>query len=250
MPAPRSLSLVLPAFNEAANLPEGLAAAQVALAGLDWEVVVVDDGSADGTAEVVAAVAAAEPRVRLVRHPRNRGYGAALRSGFQAATRPWVMFTDADLQFDLREVHRLLDAAERYDIVAGYRADRQDPLNRRVNAWAWGQLVNASFDLDVRDVNCAFKLFRREVLELPLRSDGAFVNTELLARARAAGYRIRQVPVSHFPRQRGVQTGAQPRVVLRAFAELGRLYGELTALRAPAQVQAWARELRTAAASR
>ena len=251
-----SLSLVLPAFNEAQNLPEGLAAAREVFgreAGgrFDWEVVVVDDGSADETAAVVEAVAAAEPRVRLVRHDQNRGYGAALRSGFDAASKHWVMFTDADLQFDLGEIGRLLAHTQRYEIIAGYRSPRRDPWNRRANAWAWGRLVNSVFDLGVRDVNCAFKLFRRDVLHgVRIRSNGAFVNTEILARARAAGFRIKEVPVSHFPRRHGVQTGAHPKVVIRAFGELARLYGELASLSGPARVETWARELRTGLAAR
>lgn len=248
-----SLSLVLPAYNEAANLPAGLEQARDVFdrARLDWEVVVVDDGSVDGTAAVVEQFSAVDPRVRLVRHPRNLGYGAALRTGFASSAKGWVMFTDADLQFDLAEVDRLLAHCAHYDIVAGYRAERRDPLNRRVNAWAWGRLVNSAFDLAVRDVNCAFKVFRRDVVQgVHIRSHGAFVNTEILARARAAGFRIKEVPVSHFPRQHGVQTGAHPKVVLRAFGELARLYGELTALRAPAKVETWARELRTGLAAR
>lgn len=225
-----ALTLVLPAYNEARNLETGLPDAIAALesTGRSFEIVVVDDGSADATAQVVRELAAREPRVRLVQHAQNAGYGAALRSGFGAAQGRFVMFTDADFQFDLAEVGRLLVHAGRFDIVAGYRAPRRDPWNRRLNAWAWGRLVNATFDLRIRDVNCAFKLFRREVLEaVDLRSDGAFVNTELLARARSRGWRIHQVPVSHYQRQAGVQTGAQPRVVAKAFVELAQLYGDL-----------------------
>jgi len=225
-----ALSLVLPAYNEEQNLLRGLPLAVEALerTGRTFEIVVVDDGSADTTAQVVQAAAQADPRIRLVAHVQNAGYGAALRSGFQAARGRSVMFTDADLQFDLGEVGRLLAHADEFDIVAGYRAPRRDPWNRRLNAWAWGRLVNATFDLRIRDVNCAFKLFRREVLEgVDLRSDGAFVNTELLARARSRGWRIHQVPVSHYKRQEGVQTGAHPKVVAKAFVELAQLYGDL-----------------------
>ena len=225
-----ALSLVLPAYNEARNLERGLPDAVAALeqTGQTFEIVVVDDGSADDTIQVVRALALAEARIRLVEHATNAGYGAALRSGFSAARGRRVMFTDADFQFDLTEVDRLLAHAETYDIVAGYRAHRRDPWNRRLNAWAWGRLVNATFDLRIRDVNCAFKLFRREVLEgVELQSDGAFVNTELLARARSRGWRIHQVPVSHFERQQGVQTGAHPKVIAKAFVELAQLYGDL-----------------------
>jgi glycosyltransferase involved in cell wall biosynthesis len=225
-----SLSVVLPAYNEADNIDEAIEGAVNALRPLvrDWEVVVVDDGSADDTAGRVAAWSVREPGVRLVKHPRNRGYGAALRSGFRAARMDHVFFTDSDLQFDLAELALLLPHTRRYDIVAGFRHDRQDPWNRRLNAWAWGRLVDAVFDVGVRDVNCAFKVFRREVLDrVVIRSDGAFVNTEILAKARARGYRVRQVPVTHYPRTLGEQTGARPRVVARAFLELGMLYGDL-----------------------
>lgn len=225
-----SLSIVLPAFNESANVAEAVGGAVSALGALvrDWEVVVVDDGSSDDTAARVEDWSERESRVRLVRHSRNRGYGAALRSGFRAARKDHVFFTDSDLQFDLGELGLLLPHTRRFDIVAGYRQQRQDPWNRRLNAWAWGRLVDTVFDVGVRDVNCAFKVFRREVLDrISIRSDGAFVNTEILAKARAQGYSVRQVPVTHFPRTLGEQTGARPRVVARAFLELGLLYGDV-----------------------
>lgn len=234
-----SLSVVLPAFNEADNIDEAIEGAVRALRSLvrEWEVVVVDDGSADDTSARVAAWGSREPGVRLVQHPRNRGYGAALRSGFRAARMDHVFFTDSDLQFDLSELALLLPHTLRYDIVAGFRHDRQDPWNRRLNAWAWGRLVDAVFDVGVRDVNCAFKVFRREVLDrVAIRSDGAFVNTEILAKARAHGYRVRQVPVTHYPRTLGSQTGARPRVVVRAFLDLGLLYGDLRGVEQPASV--------------
>lgn len=225
-----SLSFVLPAYNEAENIEAAVKQASRALAALvsagllvDWEVVVVDDGSSDRTAEVVSALY--DPSVRLVQHSVNRGYGAALRTGFEAATMDLIFFTDADLQFDAMEIDRLLPWIERYDIVAGYRSPRQDPWVRRANAAAWGLALYGAFGLNVEDVNCAFKLFRRGVLDgLPIDSDGAFVNAEILLRAKRRGYTIKQVPVSHYARPAGVQTGAQPRVVLRAFRELARFY--------------------------
>jgi glycosyltransferase involved in cell wall biosynthesis len=231
-----SLSVVLPAWNEGDNIGDAIDGAVRALERLcrRYEVVVVDDGSTDDTAALVGAWSARNSSVRLVKHPRNLGYGAALRSGFRAARMDHVFFTDADLQFDLSELALLLPHTRRHDIVCGYRHARQDPWNRRLNAWAWGRLVDAVFDVNVRDVNCAFKVFRREVLNhCVIRSDGAFVNAELLARARARGYSMLQIPVSHFPRTLGVQTGAKPRVVARAFLELGMLYGELRFLEEP-----------------
>ncbi len=225
-----ALSLVFPAFNEADNLPVLLETAIKTgdALGLDFEIVVVDDGSRDQSAAVLAAWCARDKRIRTVHHAANRGYGAALRSGLRAAQGELVFFSDADLQFDLAEIQNLLIHAEDFDIVAGFRAPRQDPWTRRGIAWIWGVLIQSLFDLRVRDIDCAFKIFRREVLDtIPIDSIGAFVNTEILARARAANFRIKQIPVSHRARIQGRQSGAHPRVILRALIELAKLYAEL-----------------------
>jgi glycosyltransferase involved in cell wall biosynthesis len=235
MAAPE-LSLVFPVFDEEDNVGPLLDSA-VALGrrlGRSFEIVVVDDGSRDESAGRIAEARALHPEIRAVHHPSNRGYGAALRSGLREARGGLVFFSDADLQFDLDEVERLLAHTGSFDIVAGYRAPRRDPWGRRVLAWGWGTLANALFALDVRDIDCAFKLFRREVLDaIPIASLGAFINTEMLVRARAAGFRIRQVPVTHRPRRAGRPTGASPRVIARAFLELVTLYRELRTVRAP-----------------
>ena len=224
------LSFVLPAYNEAANVQESVRQGRLALERLveigaigGWEIVVVDDGSVDGTGGLVEALG--DERVRLVQHPVNRGYGAALRSGFDAARCSLVFFTDADLQFDAGEIDRLLPWINQYDIVCGYRSTRKDPWVRRANAAAWGMALYGAFGLDVEDVNCAFKLFRRDVLsDMEIESNGAFVNAEILIKSIQRGHSIKQVPVSHFARLAGEQTGADPRVVLRAFKELARFY--------------------------
>lgn len=232
---PLSISIVLPAFNEAENIATSVQRARDVLSqrDADFEVIVVDDGSSDATRAIVDAMAREDKRVRCLHHPRNRGYGAALRTGLLAGVKDLVFFTDADLQFDLGEIDRLLDHAQHYDIIAGYRANRRDPLPRKVNAWAWGQLVDVLFDLRVRDIDCAFKVFHRRVLEaIDIRSVGAFVNSEILVRARAAGFTVKQVPVTHFARVAGEQTGANPKVIAKAFWELARLYRELNALEA------------------
>jgi glycosyltransferase involved in cell wall biosynthesis len=233
MPAP-DLSLVFPVFDEEDNVGPLLASA-VALGrrlGRSFEIIVVDDGSRDASGARIATARALHPEIRAVEHAANRGYGAALRSGLAEARGALVFFSDADLQFDLAEIERLLAHAGAFDIVAGYRERRRDPWGRRALAFGWGRLVNALFDLGVRDIDCAFKLFRREVLDaVPLASLGAFINTELLVRARAAGFRIRQVPVTHQPRRAGRATGASPRVILRALLELATMYRGLRAAR-------------------
>jgi glycosyltransferase involved in cell wall biosynthesis len=224
------LSTVLPAHNEAGNISRCVDAAEAALRFLvasgeldAWEIVVVDDGSTDDTAQVIRDRGQAE--VRLVQHSSNAGYGAALRTGFQAARGDLVFFTDADLQFDAFELARLMPLARDHDIVMGYRSPRQDPWMRRANAWAWGRTLNSVFGLDVQDVNCAFKLFHRRVLEaISIESEGAFINAEILLKAKRLGFRMCQVPVSHFARTDGSQSGADPRVVMRAFVELARFY--------------------------
>ena len=232
-----ALSLVFPVCDEERNLGHLLDQA-LALAprlAADFEIVVVDDGSRDQSAAIAAARGTGEPRLRLVRHASNRGYGAALRSGLREARGELVFFSDADLQFDLEELATLLAHARDFDVVAGYRRPRRDPWGRRLLAAVWGALVRRLFGLRVRDIDCAFKVFRRHVLaEIPIASVGAFVNTEILARAARAGFRIHEVPVTHRRRRHGRQSGARPRVILRALVELATLFRELRSPRGAA----------------
>ena len=224
------LSIIYPVFDEARNMAPLLEQTQKWAPRIvsSFEVIVVDDGSSDGSAEAVERARAGDPQIRVVQHEQNQGYGAALRSGLRAARGRLIFFTDADLQFDLRELEGLLTHAERFDVVAGYRVRRQDPWPRRALAFGWGTIVRAVFGLRVRDIDCAFKLFRREVIDtIAIESIGAFVNTEILLRAERYGFRIHQVPVSHHPRRHGRQSGARPRVILRALLELARFRREL-----------------------
>lgn len=227
------LSVVLPCFNEELNVSEAVRSASAAAARCAhaWEIIVVDDGSSDETATIAGLLVEADPHVRLVIHAHNRGYGDALRSGIDAARMPWVFITDADLQFDLGELEDLLPASERADLLVGWRIQRQDPVNRRLNAAAWNALMRLVFDLPVRDVDCAFKLARRSLLQdCRLTSSGAMISTELLVKCLAAGARLEEFGVHHRPRTAGRQSGASPRVVLRAFRELAALRRSLQQL--------------------
>jgi glycosyltransferase involved in cell wall biosynthesis len=214
----------MPAYNEEANVEpmvhEVLQAVQPVAS--DLEIIVVDDGSRDRTADKVRALEAQYPGiVRLVQHPRNQGYGAALYTGFLSAKKDWVFLTDCDRQFDVREITKLLPYTDRADLVIGYRAKRQDPFHRRLNGWGWNFVVALFFGYTARDVDCAFKLFKREVLdEFHILSRGATLSAEFLIRSRRAGCKIVEVPVTHLPRTAGSPTGARLHVILRAFREL------------------------------
>jgi glycosyltransferase involved in cell wall biosynthesis len=220
------VSVVLPARNEAGNLADLLPVCLRVFAARfpDYELLVVDDGSADDTAELVRQFGRDNPRVRLLRHPQTRGYGAALRSGFAAARHPLIFFTDADGQFDPAEVDRLLPHLAQSEVVAGYRAPRQDPWLRRMYGRLFSALCRWRFDIRLRDVNCAFKLFRRSVLEgIELSCSGALINAELLLAARRRGVIPLEVPVTHFPRRRGKPSGGSAAVIWRAMREFWEL---------------------------
>ena len=222
----RSISIFFPCHNEAAVIEEVVSRALSVLKDLasDYEVIVVNDGSRDATGSIADRLAAANPKVRVVHHPANRGYGAALQSGIAACSKDLIFFTDGDGQFDLAELKYLLPLIDSHDIVIGYRLNRQEGIVRRFNGWAWTRLVCFLFSLRVRDIDCAFKLFHRRVFDdMTLRSGGALISTEILARTARKGCSIAQVGVHHFPRRSGQATGAKPAVILRAFRELFRL---------------------------
>lgn len=227
-----NISVFFPAYNEADNL-ERLTKRTVDILlqlAAEWEVIIVDDGSRDHTPEVARRLTETLPGVKYLRHEQNQGYGGAVKTGLKTAKLDWIFFTDGDGQFDTNELALLLPATARADFIAGYRLRRQDNFLRSLNAFAWGTLVRTLFGLHgkVRDIDCAFKLFRRRVVdETEFRASGAMISTELLVRAKKLGYRFAEVGVHHYPRTAGQQTGANIKVIARAFKELFRLYQEL-----------------------
>ena len=220
------LSVFFPAKDEAENVEAVVRDALRILPGVTerFDVTVVDDGSTDGTGEIADRLAAADPRVRVIHHHTSRGYGGAVRSGLLAASEPYVFYTDGDQQFDLADLPRLIARTGDSDVVVGYRQKRMDPWRRLVVAWVYNRLIRAMFGVGVRDVDCAYKLFRREVFSrVPLarvHSNGAFFSPELLITLRAAGIRITEVGVPHYPRTKGAPKGAPPIVILRAIRDL------------------------------
>jgi glycosyltransferase involved in cell wall biosynthesis len=225
-----SISVFFPCFNERENISPTVEKALAVLEKLsmDFEVIIVDDGSSDGTEQIADELSERDDRIKVVHHPRNLGYGAALQSGFAAAKKELVFYTDGDGQFDISEMPPLLPLMEQYDVVSCFRLNRQDSLVRKINGWCWTKLVCLLFGLKIRDIDCAFKLYKRKIFEgLSLSSTGALIDTEVLARASGKGYLITQKGVHHYPRTAGSQTGADLRVIIRAFRELFMLYDKI-----------------------
>jgi glycosyltransferase involved in cell wall biosynthesis len=237
------ISIVLPARNEVANIG---AAVEKCLAVAErlsprHEVIVVDDGSNDGTGQAVESIARVNyPRVRLVTHEVNLGYGAALRTGFRHSRFGLVFFTDSDNQFDVSELEYFIPMMADHDLVTGFRVYRYDPVLRSILSWLYNRLVGVLFGLRVRDVDCAFKLMRRELVQkVTIECNNFFVNTELLAKARRWNFRIAEKGVRHYPRTAGetsVRASDIPRTLATVFSMWRRIYfptrGEMDRLRA------------------
>jgi glycosyltransferase involved in cell wall biosynthesis len=192
------------------------------------EIVVVDDGSRDRTGQIADRLAAANPNIKVVHHPINRGYGAAVISGIRACTQPWAVLCDGDGQFEASDIARLAAKVPDYDVVVGRRTHRADPLMRRVNGKAWTLLMRLLLGIRIRDIDCGLKIFRRDLLEgLDLQAKGAMISAELMAQLVGRGANICEIDVRHLPRLVGEQSGASMKVILRAFKELILLYKRL-----------------------
>lgn len=217
------LSVFFPAYNEEKNIKQVVTEAIKILEKIasKFEIIVIDDGSTDKTGAIVKRLITKEKRISLVTHTPNRGYGAALKSGFAHSQYPWIAYTDADGQFDFKEIKKFIAKRNEADLIIGYRLVRRDPASRRLIAkllQLWNFLF---FGLWVRDVDCGFKLIKKEVIDKigNLATEGGMIETELLVRAKRAGFKIMEVPVHHYRRPAGRQTGADPKVILKAIKE-------------------------------
>lgn len=228
-----TISLVVPMFNEEENIAHAI---QVATAALEThagghEIIVVDDASTDRSPEIVEELGRFDERVRLLRHETNKKLGATLRTGFAAARMDLVLYMDADLPFDPHDIGRALRAMEltRADMIAAYRNDRTgEGLRRAVLSYLYNALIGLIFGFPHRDVNFAFKLMKRSVLErVELRSEGSLISAELLVKARNLGFQVQQIGLDYFPRTRGESTLARPGVIITILRELMRLQGEM-----------------------
>lgn len=231
MRADISLSVVLPAHNEEENIENTVNDCVSYLTGKvgAFEVIVVNDGSKDNTRSIVESMSSANPSVILVNHEVNRGYGGALLSGFEKASLGYIFFMDSDGQFDISDLDRMLPSVNEGDVLIGYREDRADSSIRSLNAWMYAKYVQLMFGLNVTDMDCAFKVFPTKAYHAvrPIVSGGAFFTAEFLIKLKKSGYKLREFPVRHFPRQFGEQSGANIKVILRMFKESWKLRNEL-----------------------
>jgi len=227
---PGSISVFFPAHNEKDNigpLTEKTVRVLDSM-GLDYEVLIINDGSTDGTREVANELAARYERVQAIHHEVNQGYGGAVWTGIRSSTKELIFFTDGDGQFDIGELKDFYEALDAHDAVLGYRIKRQDPFHRIVFAKCWGTLIWVLFGFRLRDLDCAFKLIRRELLtDIEPECGGAMVTVELIAKLSAKGFRYIEKGTHHYPRLAGEQSGGSPKVILRAFKELFSTYGLL-----------------------
>lgn len=226
-----SLSVVLPAHNEEENITNTVSDCISYLASNfpEYEIVVVNDGSRDRTREMVEELSRQNPAVVLVNHEVNKGYGSALRSGFDKASMDYVFFMDSDGQFDITDLDRLMPHIGGKNVVIGYRENRADSFVRSLNAWMYGLYIRFMFGLAVKDMDCAFKIFPTEAYHKvrPIKAGGALFSAEFLIKLKRTGYMFKEVPVRHFPRKFGSQSGANLKVILRMFRESWKLRNEL-----------------------
>lgn len=218
-----SLSVILPAYNEEELITNTISTVMSFLITWmqDFEVIVVNDGSKDRTGEIITGLSAYDRRIRLINHSTNKGYGAALVTGFESVTKELAFFMDSDGQFDIRDLARFFPLIGEYDAVLGYRIARQDTWMRKLNARGWKQLVRFIFGVHVHDIDCAFKLFRADFFRTyRLETRGAMINAEILYKLARAGYTYTEVGVQHLPRKAGKATGAKLSVILRAICEM------------------------------
>lgn len=222
-----SLSAFFPCFNEEANVARMVAHFEEALPKLakEYEILIINDGSTDKTGQIADQLAAKHSHVRVIHHPKNLGYGASLRSGFKHAQLDWIFFTDGDMQFDVNQLADFLPYTDEYNVIIGYRKRRAEGSVRAMNANIFKLYINLLFRLHVKDIDCAFKLLRRDIVQsLHLQSTGAFTSAEMLYRLKKMGQKFYQIPVDHFPRKYGTPTGNNPKVVVKAGLEAFSVY--------------------------
>jgi len=227
----KELTVFFPAYNEEANITSTVLKTLDVLPSVadKWELLIINDGSKDGTAKVIDKLAKAHKNVRAIHHEMNRGYGAALKTGFYNAQYQWISFTDSDGQFDFGEITHFIQTQSETnaDLVVGYYKKRQVSTFKILTSKMWEAAVFVLFGLKLHDIDCGFKLIRKEVIDTipPLESErGAFISSEFLIKARQSKFKIVEIPVTHYPRTEGVGTGRNINVIIQSFVDLGKLW--------------------------
>ncbi|OGE72423.1 hypothetical protein A3H40_04225 [Candidatus Daviesbacteria bacterium RIFCSPLOWO2_02_FULL_38_15] len=228
----KDLSVFFPCVNEEGNIENTVQKATRVLEKLNinYEIIIVNDGSSDNTGVVANRLTKGNRRIRVIHHPKNLGYGEALKSGLYNSRYDTIVYTDGDGQFDFAQVTRFLEKLDGVDLIIGYRIKRQDPIHRILFAKGWTLTLWTFFGLTLKDVDCGFKMIKRKALEkIPhLESQrGAMINAELAIKTKKAGFIIEQVGVDHFPRLKGKSTGANIKVILKSYLDLIRLWWKL-----------------------
>lgn len=222
-----SLSVFFPCFNEAQNIPElvGQSLQLIPQVAQKFELIIVNDGSTDNTKKISKQLVEQYSQVRLVSHRENRGYGAALQTGFKKSQYDWIFFTDGDLQFNIKELKKFIKYTDKYQAIIGYRTKRAEGTIRAFNARLFKLYIDSLFRVHVKDIDCAFKLFRAEKIKsIKLFSTGAFVSAEFLYKLKKQGVAFKQVAVKHYPRKFGEPTGANPKVIIKGVMDALKLY--------------------------
>lgn len=223
-----SLSVFFPAHNEAGNiggLTEKTYSVLKECGFTDFEIIIVNDGSTDGTREIADELARKYPQVKAIHHEVNKGYGGAVWTGIRSCKKDYMFFTDGDGQFDVSEIKSFVPHMTKYDAILGYRIKRADPFHRKLFAFGWGKIViRTLLGISVRDLDCAFKMFKRSLFDgISPEAGGAMVTPEILVKLKRKGFTYKEIGVHHYPRTVGVQSGGSPKVILRAFRELLKL---------------------------
>lgn len=225
------LSVFFPTYNEEENISKVVGNTKKVLEKVTntWEIIIVNDGSKDGTRKVAEKLSKNDKRIRVINHKVNRGYGGALKTGFKAAKYPWVAFTDSDGQFDFSEIEKLIVHKDKADLILGYRLQRADSLARKIYTFIWALIPRVIFGMKVKDYSCGFKMIKKEVFVSvqPLVGEEKVTQIELLVKAQRKGFKFVEVGVHHYPREHGSQTGANLNVVLKSIKDLVNLWQKI-----------------------
>ena len=218
-----SISFFCPAYFDEENLPDLIPKVFDFLSKITnkFEILIIEDGSPDQTGAVAEELSRRYPNIRVIHHQRNLGYGVTLSDGFRSARYDYVMYTDGDNQYDVGEFEPYINLLEGVDIISGYATEKAVTPLRKIQSFLYNRLVKFLFFIDLKDINCSMKIYKKKVLDvIEIKSASAFIDTEMLIRAKRKGFTIAQFPVTHYPRKRGLASGSKPAVILATIKDM------------------------------